>query len=338
MTILGLDIGGANIKAATTHGFASSTPFALWRHPHDLQKKLAEVIASAPPSDRFAITITGELADCFESKKEGIHHIVNAAQEAAGPRDIQVLLVGGAFVDSKTAIAQWLEASASNWWALACLAASLAPQNDAAILIDVGSTTTDIIPLSGARPIATGTTDLERMAAGELFYSGVRRSPLCAVASTLPWNGRPVSLAQEVFATTSDVYLLIRNLLEDPQRSDTADGRPFTRSCSLARLARMFCADLSMITEAELVQAAAAAKASQLSQLGRAGMQVVRAMPAKPTHVILAGEGEFLGRELAAKLCPSASLISLAERLGDATSNAAAAYAAAWLLEQGQNA
>ena len=35
-SVLGLDIGGANLKAAHTNGAARSRPFALWKNPGGL--------------------------------------------------------------------------------------------------------------------------------------------------------------------------------------------------------------------------------------------------------------------------------------------------------------
>src|SRR5581483_10934353 len=44
--VLGLDIGGANLKAAHSTGQAASVPFALWRDPERLADQLHLLIAS----------------------------------------------------------------------------------------------------------------------------------------------------------------------------------------------------------------------------------------------------------------------------------------------------
>src|SRR6188508_841938 len=97
MSWLGLDIGGANLKAATAAGWARSVPFALWRDPEGLAAALAELLRSAPAADRLAVTMTGELCDCFRTKQEGVLHILRAVREAANGREICVYLVNGRF-------------------------------------------------------------------------------------------------------------------------------------------------------------------------------------------------------------------------------------------------
>src|SRR3990172_4014916 len=98
MTWLGLDIGGANLKAADGRGWAHSVPFALWRDPDGLAGALSELAATAPGSERWAVTMTGELCDCFRTKADGVRHILAAVEMAAGPRDVVVYLVDGRLV------------------------------------------------------------------------------------------------------------------------------------------------------------------------------------------------------------------------------------------------
>ena len=45
MAIIGLDIGGANLKAATADGAAQSRPFALWKRPRELAAELNKLLA-----------------------------------------------------------------------------------------------------------------------------------------------------------------------------------------------------------------------------------------------------------------------------------------------------
>ena len=77
-TILGLDIGGANIKAATADKRAVSVPFALWKEPDRLSAVLADVVARFDGVEGFAVTMTGELCDCFETRREGVNRILDA--------------------------------------------------------------------------------------------------------------------------------------------------------------------------------------------------------------------------------------------------------------------
>ena len=72
MTWLALDIGGANLKAANGLKYARSVPFPLWRTPERLPEALRSLLASGPPFEQLAVTMTGELADCFPSKADGV--------------------------------------------------------------------------------------------------------------------------------------------------------------------------------------------------------------------------------------------------------------------------
>ncbi len=67
-----------------------------------------------------------------------------------------------------------LTVAASNWVATALVVADEVPD---AILIDMGSTTTDIIPIVGGVVRAIGLTDPDRLASGELVYTGALRTP-----------------------------------------------------------------------------------------------------------------------------------------------------------------
>ena len=238
--VLGLDVGGANLKAAHTDGAARSRPFALWKDPGGLAGALRDLIADMPDADLLAVTMTGELCDCFESKRQGVIAILDAVQEAAQGKPIRVWRTDGKFVDITEARKTPLQTAAANWLALATFAGRLAPEGPA-LLFDVGSTTTDVIPLLDGRPKPHGRTDRERLESGELVYTGVRRTPLCALAGG----------AAELFATTLDVYLLLDWIAEDAADRNTADGRPATKAAAHARLARMLCADLDSSTEQE---------------------------------------------------------------------------------------
>jgi probable H4MPT-linked C1 transfer pathway protein len=215
-----------------------------------------------------------------------------------------------------------LKVASANWHALATYAGRAAPEGSA-LLIDVGSTTTDFIPLLAGKPAPTGRTDPERLASGELYYAGVRRTPLMTLMDG----------AAEHFATTLDALLVLGMLPEDPADLDTADGRPATRSCAHARLARMRLADLETTTEAERIGLAREVHFRLVMRLGLALEGVARRMPGPPRRVVLAGSGEFLGRQvlLAQKAFPPCEVVSLAGDLGPAVSTAACAFAVAIL-------
>ncbi len=333
MSWLGLDIGGANLKIADGKGYAQSLAFSLWKHPERLAAALGKLLAQAPRADSIAVTMTGELADCYATKAEGVAAILDAVEQAKGRRRICVYLCDGRFVQAKTARAETLLAGASNWHVLAAFAGRYC-EGEQALLIDIGSTTCDLIPIDRSGPCASGKTDPERLAAGELVYTGVQRSPICAVVRQLHWRGKPCPVAQEFFATTQDAYLLLDELPEEPENFDTADGRSCTKANAHARLARSICADTTMFSMADAKRAAQTIRKSQLEYLGLAAQQVLDRMSASPSTVVLSGQGEFLTRRLFERLRLSSKVVSLSEELGPEVSSAACAHALAFLACQ----
>ncbi len=160
-------------------GQARALPFELWKRPDELGHVLAALAATFAPSDRIALTMTAELCDCYPTKAVGVNAVLDAALDAFLGRPIHVWGVDGAFHSVEEVRRQPLIAAAANWIALATVVARLVPEGPG-LLIDIGTTTTDLIPLKDGRMAARGQTDTERLQAGELTYAGVRRTPICA--------------------------------------------------------------------------------------------------------------------------------------------------------------
>ncbi len=241
--VLGLDVGGANLKAAWYAPLgpsllrrALSRPFALWREPAALARQLVELTLVFPRPDLLAVTMTGELCDCYPSKRQGVCAILDAVESAFAGVPMRVWSTQGRFEDLAAARVHPLPIASANWLALATFAARFAEPEGTALLIDVGSTTTDIIPLEDGRPAPQGRSDPERLRSGELVYTGGRRTPVCALVQE--------GVATELFATTQDAYLVLNLAGESPDDCNTADGRPATRAAADLRLARMLGADL----------------------------------------------------------------------------------------------
>jgi probable H4MPT-linked C1 transfer pathway protein len=330
--LLGLDIGGANLKASDGDRWSLSRPFPLWKHPERLAAALAELTAHWPGWDGLAVTMTAELADCFATKREGINAVLTAVERVAAGRPVSIWQTGGEFLTLEEACEFPRLVAAANWHALATWAGRMVP-DAAGLLIDVGSTTTDLIPLEAGLPAPQGWTDVERLLSGELLYRGVRRTPLCALAQTVPLRGQECPLAAEVFATTLDLALLTGLREEDPSACDTADGRPATIVSAHSRLAHMLCCDVEELTRAEAVAIAECLWRRLEADLSAALERCLSARNHPLRTVLLCGEGEPLVRGLCANhpRLAGAEFISLAESLGPAHSHAACAYALARL-------
>jgi len=333
MQWLGMDIGGANIKLANGTGFALCFPFAMWKEHRRLETELRTLIAEAPECDHVAITMTGELADCFETRDEGVKYIVRAVQAAADRRHTRVYLSNGMLVTPQVALQKIPLAAAANWHALARFAGRHAKKG-AGLLIDIGSTTVDIVPLVDGVPQAKGLSDLERLLCSEMVYTGVERSPVCGLILRAPYRNQQCPVAQELFATTKDVYLMLGDLAEDERNDATADNRPSTKAWAQKRLGRVICAGPEQFHEHDALVLAQAVAAAQVNMIGLAVRHVIGRMASPPTTFILSGHGEFLARRVVDGLSVQARVVSLAHEHGPAVSRCGPAHGLAVLARE----
>jgi (4-(4-[2-(gamma-L-glutamylamino)ethyl]phenoxymethyl)furan-2-yl)methanamine synthase len=334
--VIGWDVGGANVKAAAIAGDGRSVtaaierPLPLWRDPRVLPVVLAEIAAGLGPARAMAVTMTAELADCFATKREGVGFILDAFIAAFPSVELRVYGVDGCFRTPDEARQTPLVVAAANWRATAALVARTARD---ALLLDVGSTTTDIIPIVSGAVAAKGCTDPDRLRSGELVYTGVLRTPVCAVARSVPLRGARCRIAAEYFAVAADVHLWLGHITESEYAIDTPDGRGRTRAEAGARIARMVCADLEMLGADDVTAIAAHVWRSQVRQIAAGIRQVTRRLAhAAPRVAILAGQGVFLARA-AAEVCGLAAC-ELSGELGSDGARTAPAAAVGYLLAE----
>jgi len=340
-TVLGLDVGGANLKAAHSRGMAHSLSFELWKQPDQLPAQLRRLVSAFPDAEAWAVTMTGELCDAYSSKSAGVSAILDAVEEVAGGRPLYVWQNDARFVAPALARVLYLNTASANWLATALFAGRFSPI-DNTWLLDIGSTTTDLIALRDGRPLCKGRTDLDRLAAHELIYLGARRTPLCIFQQHRDFLGHAHgTLAAEFFATIDDVYLLLGDVPENAEDRHTADGQPRTRAHAHARLARMFCADPEQLPLGEILAIAQQFRAAHQKILQHyLDLRWDRDPTLRPQRLILAGAGEFVARQILNRYRwhQIVHVLSLNELLGPARSEAAAAYAVAVLLAEEHSA
>ncbi len=217
--------------------------------------------------------------------------------------------------------------AAANWRATAEWCAAEGFLRDG-LLVDIGSTTTDIIPVTAGRPTPRGLTDTQRLICRELVYTGVARTPICALATELPVGDRFCPVAAEFFATTADVYYLLGESSIDLTIA-TADGRPLDAVNCVARLARCIGADSSTFSLADAQCAASNLRELQINRIAQAIEQISHALP---RELLICGQGEFLAAEIAARAqSPARILSSLLPQSDSPLSRCAPAYAVARL-------
>ena len=300
---LALDVGGANTKAAWLDGRTVRTvsrAFEVWRDRAALSAVLRDVAAEVAggPAHAVAITMTAELSDAFRTKREGVAFVLDAAQDALGAQPLRVLTVAGELVSVEAARSRPWDVAAANWVATALAVAGAHPD---ALLIDVGSTTADVVPIAGGRVAATGRNDLERLLAGELVYTGVLRTNLAAIAPEVPVRGGRCPVASECFAISADIHLVLGHLAPEAYDCPTPDGRPATLAFARERIARLVCADAEQLDAGEIDAIAAFLYGEQLRRLEDAASRVQGPLP-PDAPVVAVGSGAFMGRAIAARL------------------------------------
>lgn len=298
--ILGWDVGGAHLKRAVLapDGTLLSVEMAacpLWQ---GLDRLDAAMAALSPTTGRSVVTMTGELTDLWPDRAAGVAGLSRALAERLGA-DTLVYAGRAGFVPAAHAPDHAADVASANWHATAAALARICGDG---VLVDIGSTTSDIIKFAGEEIIFAGYLDAERLETGELVYSGAARTPVMALAATLPFRGRQVPLMAEHFATTADIHRLTGHLPEGADLHPAADGGDKTREASARRLLRMVGRDLGPCTMAEAQALAAFAAEVQLHRLHGALAQVLSAGGlAADAAVVGAGVGRFLAARLAAR-------------------------------------
>jgi probable H4MPT-linked C1 transfer pathway protein len=168
------------------------------------------------------------------------------------------------------------------------------------IVVDCGGTTTDLIPIAGGAVVAEGWTDVERLLAGELVYTGALRTSIAAVLSHVPIGGRLCPVTAELFAIAADAHLLRGNLAPKQCTCSFPDGRGTSPAEVRARLARVVGADPEQLADGDLEAIAAAVEEAQLESITAALRRVGGRLPAG-VPVVAVGVGAFLAREAAAR-------------------------------------
>jgi probable H4MPT-linked C1 transfer pathway protein len=337
--ILGWDIGGVNIKASRLipedrrTARAISVPFELQHEPAQLGVQLGTVARclQAAPTDVHAVTMTAELSQAFRSKREGVGFILAALEAAFPPEHLHVYTVTGEFVSPQEARTRPLDAAASNWAATANWVANSVPD---CLLLDIGTTTTDLIPIVDGRVAARGRTDPERLISGELVYTGALRTPVEAIVDRVPLWAGSAGVSAEGFALAGDVYLWLGRIEERQYTCRTPDGRPATRAFAGERLARVVCGDRDLLDEAAIQEVAAAVALAQQQLVSRAIQNILCRFPWLRAAAVT-GLGEFIAAEAAR--AAGLTVIRLADHI-PGLAQAAAATAVACLLAERQYA
>ena len=283
MKVAGFDIGGANTDLAVIDFEGEKiesieVDFAylpMWSNNDDLSGVLVELIEKICPIseiDAVGISMTAELVDAYDTKKEGVLDVVKKCEETF---DCPTAYVGVDGMISSDEIEKTpLKAAAANWIATAQIATLI---SDNCIFIDTGSTTTDIIPIKDGVECAIGKSDFDRSATGELVYTGTLRTNLASFLDKVQLNGNEYRVASELFAQTADVYTVLDLINPEDYVCDTFDGEGKSKTECAKRIARVVCADLEMLSMDDIVEMSRFIHQKQIEQIADGLKQVVDA-------------------------------------------------------------
>ena len=226
--MIGIDVGGANLKVVNESG-AHIHYCPLWENA-PITSLLDQYITS--PADRAAVVMSGELADCFSDKMQGISFIVKAVKNSFPLA--RFYGTDGKFHDGAVP-----RLAAANWLASA---AYLREEYPDAVLLDIGSTTADIIPLARFDSLQ-GLTDLKRLQKGYLLYTGMLRGNIATLLQSVLVDGIKTTVSSEFFAMSADAHLVLGHIMPEEYTCDAPDHKEKTMAASIRRLARVVCAD-----------------------------------------------------------------------------------------------
>ena len=306
-TYIGWDIGGAHLKAAqlsSDGNVAAMQQVAcpLWHGIDELEQAYQLVCKEMPISSDTTdslhiVTMTGELADSFTNRTQGVRAILDAMQRLLGqPFEVYASDKG---ILNHHAVSDIESVASKNWQATAEWSAMCCEEG---ILIDIGSTTTDLVPFKSGRVQVKAYDDAARMRYGELIYAGISRTPVMAIADHFDINGVNHPIAAENFATIADVYRILEELSEDSDLYPTCDNAAKTIAASARRLERMFGLDWAGDLEATFAKARAIADMQQQKISCALGILLKRTRLSDRACVVGAGAGYKIVQCIAERL------------------------------------
>ncbi len=304
--IIGWDIGGAHLKIAhiVDKGLVKSVhqiPCPLWQGLDQLETAIQEteklLDVTFLNGCQHSITMTAELVDYFENKDHGIDSILSLLQQTIEPERLWIFCGRDGFLPVAQITPEHYPMIASaNWLATSMLVSKNLKEG---LIIDIGSTTTDIVAIESHKISTTAISDFDRLIIDELVYTGVVRTPVMAVSDYVYFRGNKVALMAEYFATMADVYRILNELPENADQGDTADGKPKTIAASQQRLARMIGLDQHSASNKDWFLVAKILRSMQLKTITQATYRVLSTLPEIQLPLIGAGIGRFLVRDLA---------------------------------------
>jgi probable H4MPT-linked C1 transfer pathway protein len=342
VAVLGFDIGGANTKAALLIVENGEVQFCrvaveyfpVWKDPN----KLANVLTALKEKlcddklDALGVTMTAELSDAYQTKREGVQQILGCIKKAFPDLPTLILNTEAELQSTEASLDKPITVAAANWAATGWLVAQKLKN---AVIVDIGSTSTSIIPIVNGKIVALGKTDLDKLICGELVYTGSLRTNVATIVQSIPIKGGFAGVSSELFALSGDVHIVLGHISTQDYFSETADGRGKTVPEAMARLARVICADTEMLSKQEIASVAKYIYGKQIQQIV-AGLDKTynraKFLSSEQVSVVVTGIGrDFLARKSAEQV-GTEGIIDLGDILPIEAVNATPAFGVALMV------
>lgn len=304
--VVGWDLGGAHVKTCVTDHQGRivrvlQTACPLWKGLPYFRDAIAAISDEIVSTETLhAVTMTGEMVDLFSDRAEGVQKLIDAFCEHIAPSSVYFYTYDQRFVSMSEALENSQSVASANWQASARLAADRLASG---LLVDIGSTTTDLIPFSEHCILAQGCTDFERMRDEELVYVGVVRTPLTCLAHVVPFEGHWVAVMNEQFANAADVFRLVDRLPAHADMHPSADQAGKSWEESARRLARMIGRDFATASETAWRRLAEYFAEQSLGKIRHACDKILsRGRIPEDAPLVGVGVGRFLVEELARRM------------------------------------
>lgn len=336
MISLGLDIGGANTKAillaegeVRKYWLKHIPLWKKWRKLESFLNKLTDV----DEIQCIGVTMTAELSDVFVSKRSGVKELIKTVSEKFEDKTYYASIKGNLLTKAE-AQSSPEKIAAANWVATGL---TMAKRHPNCITVDVGSTTTDIIPVKKGSPTNLGHDDFQRLKAGELVYTGVLRTPVSSLCTAVNIEGEEIGTASEYFANTGDVYRILEMLDKEEYTCETPDGRGKGIKDCMRRIARIFCADLEEVGGEFIKKSARYFHNQQITLLKNSFEKIMNSHDLK-SEVVVTGIGRKILAEKAARASGLNQIVDLGGVYGEGAALMTPAFSMARLAaEEFQN-
>ncbi len=293
MKIIGWDIGGAHIKAIKIDFKKKNVKkeqiySPVWKNISYLKKSIKLLKKKLGKSDFHAVTMTAELSDIFFNRYVGTKYIINLTSKLFSKNNVYFYNYKKNFLKKKNAIKETSSINSMNWHASANL---LSKYISNCLLIDIGSTTTDIIPIKNGKIVSKGSNDSKRLKNKELLYLGALRTPITALE-------KHKNIIYEDFSNVADIYRILGKIPKKLDKIPTQDNKKKDKHSSARRLARVYGQDYRKKDFKKWKKISSLLEKKQKKILKENINKIKRIFFKKKVKIVGAGIGKFLIKNL----------------------------------------